>query len=163
VKFVNDPKDFPKVGSGAPALIGPRTQSGEAYLWEPGGDAEALVAFLGDLLVNVGGVLYERRFGSLHPAEFLSRAVVIVKPPAGEPFFLDPVEAERTYARVESWVVSTKPLPQADPASFALVDGEVAGQGDKSEGDRADCNTVADAPAKRPPGRPKGSTNKPKE
>ena len=153
MQFVNDPKVFPPVGSGPGVLVGPRTRSGEAVLWEPGGDAEALVNFVGpNVLVNVGGQVYQRQQdGSLTPATFLAARLVVVKPPAGEPFFLDLTEMERTYARVDAVVEAIQTLEQSDQGV------------EQQEGDRA-VPEAADAPAaKRPPGRPKGSTNKPKE
>ena len=51
--------EVPVVGSGSGVAVGVRTQCGEALRWTPGGDAVALAAFVG--LVVLDGVVYERQ------------------------------------------------------------------------------------------------------
>jgi len=150
MQFVNDPTEFPPVGAPAGVLVGPRTQSGEAFLWEPGGDAEALVRLCGEHhLVSVGGVVYDRQDdGTLTPAAWLQQRVVIVKPPAGDTFAVTLDEMTRRYARVDWKLDGIREVPkEATPVP--------------PSGDFVAVPVVTDAePAKRGPGRPKGSTNK---
>lgn len=131
MRYMNDPVagDLPRPGSDGVVLVAQRDACGEARLWEPGGDAQALVDFVGDTLVALNGEVYARQPDrSLRPADFLKSSMVVVKPPAGDIFWLEPGVFSRRYARVETGLV-------------AMPTGE---------------------PAKRGPGRPKGSTNKPK-
>lgn len=148
MQFVNDPTEFPPVGAPAGVLVGPRTQSGEAFLWEPGGDAEAVVRLFGEhQLVNVGGQVYQRQAdGTLTPASFLTSKVVIVKPPAGDTFYMQIETATRTFARVDGRSAASE---VGDP-----------GASEAGEGERAVSDVAAAEPPKRGPGRPKGSTNK---
>lgn len=142
MQFVNDPTEFPPVGAPAGVLVGPRTQSGEAFLWEPGGDAEAVVRLFGEhQLVNVGGQVYQRQAdGTLVPAAFLTSTVVIVKPPAGDTFTVPLAEMTRMYARVDGLVAKLDGIREVPKEATPVpLDGEQV---------------------KRGPGRPKGSTNK---
>lgn len=91
--------DVPVVGSGSGVDVGVRTQCGEALRWTPGGDAVALAAFLG--LVVVEGTVYERvPSGALVPVEWLGAEWVLVKPPAGEWFRLSSAEFMSQWAVV---------------------------------------------------------------
>lgn len=141
MSFVNDPKieDLSPVGAGQPMLVAARTLCGEAFRWEPGGDAEALVSFVGGQLVAVAGEVYRRQpDGALFPfADELKFARVIVKPPAGEVIWLSPDAFTQGWAHV----------------SGASSTSDVA-----EEGDRAASSPVADAasaPRKKPGPKPK--------
>lgn len=146
--FVNDPQfdDLSPVGSGEPMLVAARTRCGEAFRWEPGGDAEALVSFVGAELVAVQGQVY-RRYpdSSLVPFSALLSSLVVVKPPAGEVLWLTPAEFAQQFAQV---VVVAAP-PDAGASSTSDV---------AEEGDRAVSSPVADAasaPRKKPGPKPK--------
>ena len=189
MKFINDPTlaDLSPVGSGAPVLVAPRTRSGEAFFWRPGGDAQALVDFIGpDHFVNVGGAVYERYpDGHLVPFEVV-KEMVVVRPPAGEPFFLTPHEFKTEFARVDGPVSASDfyeqmidklqeeavgaptreegsgGLSAATPTTIARAGDTETGQ-ESVQPDPAPPSVMENPPApKRPPGRPKGSTNKPK-
>lgn len=91
MRFVNDPVfgSVPPVGVlGVPVLVANRRACGEARLWDPvSGDAVALAEFLGGSFVAVDGGLFLRRSdGWLEPQGWVSDRVVVVRPPAGDPF-----------------------------------------------------------------------------
>ena len=208
MKFINDPTlaDLAPVGSGAPVLVAPRTRSGEAYFWRPGGDAQALVDFIGQhKFVSVAGEVYQRMFdGTLQPFD-VKQDLVVVRPPAGEPFFLTPDEFKQEFARVDGpssasdfyeQMIDKLHEPEPDIARVWLninegaeklaeagtmtmeqvrenVLAQIAGAGDTETGQESvqpdpappavKADPMENPPApKRPPGRPKGSTNKPK-
>jgi hypothetical protein len=178
MEFRNDPQfdDLDPVGTGEGTLVAPRTSAGRAFRWEPGGDAEALVAFVGGSLLAVEGkVFFREPDGSLSPVN-VTQPCVWVKPPAGEPFTVTKHEFWTQYAEV----VLTAPLSatevqdklnsgEAVLAPLAGVAGEVevavhlSSPAADTPGDGATASAsspVVQAPRK--PGRPKGSTNKPK-
>ena len=140
MKFVNDPQaaDLAPVGAGVPVLVAFRTQCGEAFRWEPGGDAAAMADFLGPNVVAVEGTVYQRGSqGTLTPIRELLQVCVAVRPPAGDVIFLSPAQFETQWAKVD------------------------AGSG---EGERAGGSTVAAAapdaaPRKKPGPKPKGATD----
>lgn len=91
----------PSLEPGVPTVVARRTLCGPAMLWQPGsGDVKAFAEFVGDGLVPVGDVLYERRpDGSLVPFD-TSREVVVVKPAAGDLLFLSPAELRAQFVAV---------------------------------------------------------------
>lgn len=102
MRFENDPKvdDLSAVGDGEGTLVARRFHAGVAFRWEPGGDANALVAFVGSSLVAVEGkVFFREPNGSLSPMD-VNRKMVVVKPPAGEPFFVEHHEFTTQFAQV---------------------------------------------------------------
>lgn len=122
--FVCDPvaSEVPVVGAGVGVDVGLRTQCGEALRWTPGGDAVALAAFLG--LVVVDGGVYERvPNGSLVPVAWLGAEWVLVKPPAGDWVRVSPVEFMRQWAVVapsEAVVEPVEPVEGVDAAVEAV-------------------------------------------
>lgn len=138
MEFRNDPKvdDLDAVGSGAGTLVARRFHAGLAFKWEPGGDANALVAYVGNSLIAVEGkVFFREPNGSLTPMN-VNRKMVVIKPPAGEPFFVE--EHEFT-------------------TQFAQVEGEVAGSAESTPHVISPSTEQSEVPVvvKRGPGRPK--------
>ena len=164
--FVNDPQidELDAVGTGDGVMVGRRTQVGQAWRWEPSGDAEALVRLLGNSLVAVGGKVFQPAGdGSLQPLD-TSRAAVVVVPPAGEPVLIEPALFTQQWAQVRADVGVPASHPVVSASALGLQEGQPAGGPDAAapavEGDRAVAHAVADVspaapPAKRPPGRPK--------
>lgn len=118
--FVNDPQfdALPKVGE-APALLGPRTQSGEAVRWSKDGDPDALAAFLGDAFVSFEGRVWQRmNGGALEVVEWTGKDVVLVRPPAGNVFHIPKLDL------VSLWAIVTAvddPEPQPVDADGNLL------------------------------------------
>ena len=177
--FRNDPvvDELPRFGAGAPVLLAERTRCGEAFVWEPGADAQALVDFVGERFVLVAGEVYERWGDVLRLVGWLKERRVVVKPPAGDVLFLSPGEVATQWASVSVWEVAPVENPSAAELNerFVLVDGLVppstdagvppiapadAGAGD---GEQAAPEVVAASPAPARRGRPPGSKNRPKE
>lgn len=80
----------PTLKPGETVLAAYRTTAGPAYAWEPGGDADAYVKFVGpEHLAVVDGQVYARLMdGSLHPHLHIKDAHVVVRPVAGQPIYL---------------------------------------------------------------------------
>lgn len=156
--FVNDPQfaDLSPVGKGAAMLVAARTRCGEAFAWVPGGDADALVAFVGDELVAVAGVVYQRQGdGTLAPFDAMLKApLVVVKPPAGEVIWLTSAEFKSQWAQV-----LVDAAPKAVEKYYKQPDQDVSDEATEAEV-LAVAHEVLESPApKRKPGRPP----KPKE
>lgn len=86
-EFVCDPVLEP----GETALVAVRTRAGRAFRWEPGGDADAYVAFVGaEFLAVVDGQVYSRSGPGqpLYPHDKIGEPHVVVRPVAGDPWYL---------------------------------------------------------------------------
>lgn len=147
MEFRNDPKvdDLDAVGGGDGTLVARRFHAGVAFKWEPGGDANALVAFVGSSLIAVEGkVFFREPNGSLSPMN-VNRKMVVIKPPAGEPFFVEDHEFTTQFASVDG--------------KIARAERKVAEPADSSTPHAASLSAeqfAKDAePVKRGPGRPK--------
>ena len=90
----------PTLKPGDTVLAAHRRNAGTAYAWEPGGDAEAYVAFVGtEYLAVVDGEVYIRLMdGSLHPHRHIKDAHVVVRPVGGEPIYLTVHDFTTQYA-----------------------------------------------------------------
>lgn len=93
----------PTLQPGQAMLAAPRHTAGIAYAWEPGGDAEAYVAFIGpEHLAVVDGQVYARLMdGSLHPHRHIHQPHIAVRPVAGDPKYLTPHEFTTQWAVVD--------------------------------------------------------------
>jgi hypothetical protein len=80
----------PMLEPGGTCFAGRRYQIGSAYMWSPGGDADAYVAFVGlNYLVNVAGDVYARQpDGTLTPHTAITSEHVVFRPVAGDPTFV---------------------------------------------------------------------------
>lgn len=131
--FKNDPKfaDIPAVGSAAGVLVAPRTQSGEAVRWSKDGDPQALQVFLGDAYAVFEGQVMKRRipFGSgLDPVEWLTKEVVLIRPPAGELIVLTEDLLTQQYAMVDPSTGDMEfiqPVAKSDRVVKPATEGEV--------------------------------------
>lgn len=170
-EFVNDPELAP----GQVVLCGRRDVSGSAFSWEPGGEIDAFLAFVGShLFAVVDGKLYKREGdGTLTPFD-VSTPMIVVKPMAGDPFFHSPAEFKRTYSVIVTPVV---PLPSSLMFSPGFVSEPTSAfdEPHKLPADASGALPAVDAadeasappllapgegtPARKP-GRPKVSTNK---
>lgn len=82
-------------------LVALRTVAGEAFRWEPGGDVDEFVGFVGDEFQAVAGQVYRRiADGVLVPFD-VNRSLVVVKPVAGDMHFLSPDEFMQRWAMLE--------------------------------------------------------------
>lgn len=141
MKFVNDPQaaDLASVGAGFPVLVAFRTQCGEAFRWEPGGDAAAMAEFLGPNVVAVEGTVYQRGSqGTLTPIRELLQVCVAVRPPAGDVVFLSPAQFGSQWAKVDAGSGEGERAVAATPVAAAVPDA---------------------APRKKPGPKPKGATD----
>ena len=148
MEFRNDPKvdDLDAVGGGSGTLVARRFHAGLAFKWEPGGDATALVEFVGASLIAVEGkVFFREPNGSLSPMN-VNRKMVVIKPPAGEPFFVEDHEFTTQFASVDGKVARAE-RGVAEPADSSMPHATSLSA--------EQFSAEPDAPVKRGPGRPK--------
>lgn len=94
----------PTLKPGDTILAAHRRTAGPAYAWEPGGDADAYVKFVGpEHLAVVDGQVYARLMdGSLHPHRHIKDAHVVIRPVGGEPRYLTIHEFTTEYAVLDT-------------------------------------------------------------
>lgn len=180
----------PTLKPGDTVLAAYRTNAGPAYAWEPGGDADAYVAFVGlEHLAVVDGQVYSRLMdGSLHPHTHIKVAHIVVRPVAGQPTYLTPHEFTTQWAVLDTAALIadadaklTDAIERAEAFQAELAEARAAYQIDNGEviavenagpvvppaavAGQAGAEAAGPAPAPAAPkrGRPVGSTNKPKD
>lgn len=116
----------PVLEPGGTCAAATRTKVGDAFRWEPGGDADAYVAFVGlNYLVNVGGEVYQRRGdGTLIPHTVIKSPHIAFRPVAGDPTFITLHDFTTGYARIDAGT-PVAPDP-ADAAALAAANVRIA-------------------------------------
>lgn len=132
----------PTLKPGDTILAAHRRTAGPAYAWEPGGDAEAYVAFVGpEHLAVVDKEVYVRLMdGSLHPHRHIKDAHVVVRPVGGEPLYLTVHEFTTQYAVLDTAALIadahgklTDALERAEKFQTELAEARAAYQIDNGE------------------------------
>ncbi len=132
----------PTLKPGQTVLAAPRATAGPAYAWEPGGDPEAYVQFVGpEHLAVVDGQVYARMAnGALVPHKQLTEPHVVIRPVGGNPIYLTGHAFTTEWATLDTAAIIadadaklTDALARAEQFQAELAEAKVAYQIDNGE------------------------------